>query len=232
VFTEIIGIIGDKKPGYGPHTATENAIMHSSKQLGIGIKIEWIPTDCVKSGRTKLQDYAALWAAPGSPYINTEGAISAIQFARENKKVFLGTCGGFQHTIWEYSKNVLGMCDSKHEEISPDAVNPLISRLSCSLVGRKGRVKLLKDSISFSVYKTETIEQEFRCNYGLNPIYYEEFKGTLLEITGFGPENEPRIVELKNHPFFVATAFMPQLTSTETEPDPLICKYLETAFNS
>ncbi len=71
---------------------------------------------------------------PASPYASADGAFAAIRFARENARPFLGTCGGFQHAVIEYARNVIGITDADHAETNPGADMPLIAPLACSLV--------------------------------------------------------------------------------------------------
>src|SRR5204862_344720 len=82
----------------------------------------------------RLSPFDAIWCVPNSPYASMEGALCAIRFARESGRPFLGTCGGFQHTIIEYARNVLGFHEADHAESNPAAALPLISRLACFLL--------------------------------------------------------------------------------------------------
>lgn len=75
--------------------------------------------------------------SPGSPYVSTAGSIAGIQWARENDVPLLGTCGGFQHVVIEFARNVLGIRDAEHAETSPDASELVVVPLACSLVGQQ-----------------------------------------------------------------------------------------------
>lgn len=77
-----------------------------------------------------------MWVTPGSPYKNLEKTLWAIRFARENGIPCFGTCGGFQHMVLEYARNVLGYQDAQHAEYDPYASSLFISALACSLAGR------------------------------------------------------------------------------------------------
>jgi CTP synthase (UTP-ammonia lyase) len=226
-----IGLIGDFKPDYQYHIATTDAIQHSADSLSIDVECTWLPTTKIERelDDSSFQSVDALWCAPGSPYESMEGALKAIQYAREKDIPYLGTCGGFQHTIIEYARNVLGFIGADHEETSPDSDTLFISKLTCSLKGKLGTVTLLKNSYVHDIYKMESIDEQFRCNYGINPKYLNEITKKNLAISGIGPEGEPRIIELHDRRFFVATLFLPQLTSSKGIPHPLINEYLRVA---
>ena len=167
---------------------------------------------------------------PASPYANTEGAISAISLARTQGIPFLGTCGGFQHALIEYFRNVLGKPDAAHAELDPQAEHPLISRLSCSLVEVTATIRLAPESLAHRLYGTDRVEEGYRCNYGLNP----EFRSLLesrddLAIEGTDDAGEIRIVRLRRHPFFLATLFQPERSSLKGLVHPLIRGFVAAA---
>ena len=121
------------------------------------------------------------------------------------------------------------MEDAEHEESAPNASNLLISKLSCSLVGVTQQVKIRPGTLAHQIYQTEAVTEQFRCNYGLNPKYRDEISQSALRVAGIDVEGEVRIVELSQHRFFVATLFLPQLSSTPETPHPLIMAYLKAA---
>lgn len=88
-----IGIIGDFNPSFPTHPATNEAIKHSATQLSTTIEIYWLPTPSLLTPESQktLEQFDGLWAAPSSPYQSKEGALRAIQFAREHNKPFIGT---------------------------------------------------------------------------------------------------------------------------------------------
>ena len=132
----------------------------------------------------------------------------------------------------EYARNVLGIVDAEHEESSPGAPTLLISKLTCSLVGKTQRIAIAPNSIAHRAYGGRKVLEQFFCNYGLNPTFRDQVKKGKLDITGVDPEGEVRIVELSDHPFYVATLFLPQMASSPKTPHPLIVSYLEAAISS
>ena len=105
----------------------------------------------------------------------------------------------------------------------------MIDKLACSLVGQAHAVQIVPGTRVFRAYGTEQAVEQFRCSYGLNPVYRETFAGGPLQVVGTDEAGEVRMVELPAHRFFVATLFLPQLTSSLQAPHPLILAYLQAA---
>jgi CTP synthase len=108
-----------------------------------------------------------------------------------------------------------------HEETAPDEPSLVISRLACSLVGETQVVRFLPGTLTYRAYGN---------SYGLNPAYRDRFDDGALRTVGVGPEGEARVVELSAHPFFVATLYLPQLSSAPGRPHPLILAFLKAAM--
>jgi CTP synthase (UTP-ammonia lyase) len=106
---------------------------------------------------------------------------------------------------------------------------PLISRLECSIAGQTRTVRITPGTTTVRAYGREEAEEAFRCNFGLNSKYRAQILGGPLRVAGVDDDGEVRIVELVNHPFFIATLFLPQLSSTLAAPHPLIVAYLRAA---
>ena len=130
-----LAILGELNPSSETHVATNSAIEHSKKVLKIDLDVSWISTDEISESLLKL--FNGYFVAPGSPYKDMEKALFAIEYARENNIPILGTCGGFQHMIIEYARNVLGYKDAQHAEYDPYASELFISELACCLRGRE-----------------------------------------------------------------------------------------------
>ena len=138
-----------------------------------------------------------------------EGALLAIKFARENGRPFLGTCGGFQHAIVEYARNVVGWADAEHAETAPSARRPVITPLACALVEATDAVQFLPGSRIASIYGCEESIEGYRCSYGLNPELQDALVFGPLRACAKDSTGEIRAVELDDHPFFLATLFQP-----------------------
>jgi CTP synthase (UTP-ammonia lyase) len=120
--TEIrIGLIGDYDASVVAHQSIPVALQLAAKELALTIVPEWVPTEEIQDVAC-VAGFDGLWCVPASPYRNMEGALRAVRFAREKRRPFLGTCGGFQHAVIEYARNVLGWTNADHAETAPDAV--------------------------------------------------------------------------------------------------------------
>jgi CTP synthase (UTP-ammonia lyase) len=164
--------------------------------------------------------------APGSPYRSIDGALRAIRYARESRRPLLGTCGGFQHVILEFTRNALGLHAADHAEYAPHAAELVIARLACSLSGQRAAVLLKPGSRAASFYGPEPVIEEYRCSYGLAPAYAPALERAGLTISGEDANGEARIVEIERHPFYLATLFVPQLSSRPQRPHPLITAFV------
>jgi CTP synthase (UTP-ammonia lyase) len=220
----MIGVIGDFVPGFEPHEAIASAVGHSAAALGVEAEVAWLDTPDVESA--DLSEYDALWCAPGSPFKSLDGTLRGIRFARENDVPFLGTCGGFQHAVIEYARNVLGFEDAQHAEYDPYASRLFISQLACSLVGQTMSVRLDPGSRAAGFYGRTDTSERYYCNFGLNPEHQEQLHDGGFRIVGSDQDGEPRVLELPDQRFYIATLFVPHTSSSPDEPHPLISAYV------
>lgn len=224
-----IGIIGDRNPSFEPHRATGEALRHAADHLGWSVDVEWLPTDALAAAPERIDAFDGLICAPGSPYRSLDGALGAVRRARQAGRPLLGTCGGFQHVVLEYARNVLGITDAAHAEYDPYASNLFVDVLACSLAGRTMGVQLTPGSRVADAYGGLTTREKYYCDFGLTPQAATALTAGGLPITGVDQDGEPRVVELPDHPFFVATLFVPQTSSTADRPHPLLVALLRGA---
>lgn len=222
-----IAVIADFNPDSKSHVATNEAIQHSARKLGQDVRADWLHTSTLSESQFAADDqYSGIWIGPGSPYADMEGVLQVIRTARENGIPLLGTCGGFQHMVLEYARNVLGIVDAEHEESSPRAARLFITRLACSLVGRTMTIDLKRGSKLASIYGQHTPREQYLCNYGVEPALVDTLLTGGLQVSGSDAEGAMRAVELPQHPFFIGTLFLPQHTSTAEHPHPLISAFI------
>lgn len=224
-----IGIIGDYTTRNTSHVATDAALGHAASEIGCKAELVWLPTDKLDSGGAGLESLDGLLCAPGSPYASMSGALSAIRYARENDRVFLGTCGGFQHAIIEFARNVLRRADAEHEETSPGAGTLIIRRMSCSLIGRSDCVRVRRDTMLGSIYRTDEATEQFWCNFGVNSEFVDELVRGGLIVSATDVEGSVRAVEHPRHRFYLGTLFIPQFSSTPARPHPVLVAFLAAA---
>jgi CTP synthase (UTP-ammonia lyase) len=222
-----LAIVADFDSKSKSHAATNAALAHSAHALGLKIEPRWINTAELAGGEKFLARCGGLWIGPGSPYANMTGVLAAIRLAREGGIPLLGTCGGFQHIILEYARNVLGFVDAEHEESAPEAARLFISRLACSLVGRTMTLAVEPGSMLHRIYGRSQVQEEYLCNFGVNPIFVDTLRGSGLAVVGSDEEGAVRAVELNEHPFFFGTLFLPQHNSTTSNPHPLVSAFLK-----
>ena len=235
-----IGILGDFTPEFRSHHATNDSLQHAAKKLKIQVESQWIPTkSLVEPGADAVLDSCdGLWGAPGSPYKSFDGMLKGIQYARVNDRPFLGTCGGFQYAIIECARNVIGIADANTAEEDPNGKNIVIYPVACTLPNQKPgapklsgigpKIRLAPGSYLAAAYgDKDFIEEEFFCNFEVNP----DFEWTAMEagfpIVARGPNGECRAIESPAHQFFIATLFQPQLSSRENHPHPLVLAFVE-----
>jgi CTP synthase (UTP-ammonia lyase) len=222
-----IGLIGDYDASITAHQAIPEALRLAAQERGIAVESEWVPTDQIRTAQ-RISQFDGLWCVPGSPYRSTEGALLAIRFARESRRPFLGTCGGFQHAVIEYARDVLGWADAEHAETAPAAARPVISLLECTLIEATEAIRLLPDTCIRRSYGCDEIVEGYRCRYGLNPALVRELTSGSLKIAARSQSGEVRALELTGHPFFVATLFQPERAALRGEVPPLVRAFIAT----
>jgi CTP synthase (UTP-ammonia lyase) len=221
-----LGILGDFNPEYPTHRATNESIQHAAKALRVPLEAVWLPTDEPQC----YEHFQGFLCAPGSPYKSFEGALAGIRYAREHDVPFLGTCGGFQHLVIEYARNVMGICDAAHAETDPYAPSLVVTQLSCSLVGKTMDVTITPRTQAARIFPGLQSSEAFYCNFGLNPAYKQALQTAGLKVSGYDQNGDTRIVELPTHPFFFGTLFVPQTRSTASSPHPLILGFCQAAL--
>jgi CTP synthase (UTP-ammonia lyase) len=227
-----LAIVGDYDPTMYTHLAIDAALGHVREQREHALEWSWIATSMVANDAAAgLALIDAVWLAPGSPYVSMEGALAAVRRARETRLPFLGVCGGFQHAVIEYARNVAGLPEADHAESNPDATTAVIAALSCSLIDKAAPVFLEPTCRTASIYGRWRIVERYHCNYGLNPTYRAALERAGLRIVGEDDQGDARVVELPGHPFYIGTLFQPQLESSPGSPAPLVRALVDAAIH-
>ena len=144
----------------------------AAHRRGVPVESVWLATPSLEAETPEsLRRFAAFWAVPATPYASMEGALRAIRFAHESAMPFLGTCGGFQHAMIEYARNVLDLAEADNVETSPDTALPLIAPLSCALVEKSGMIHFENGSRLRAIYGVTDTVETYHCSYGLNPRF-------------------------------------------------------------
>jgi CTP synthase (UTP-ammonia lyase) len=227
-----IALIGDYHPDIVAHRGIDRS-MALAAEANPSLTWEWMHTTSIGADpASRLGDFTGVWLAPASPYADEAAALGSITWARTRRIPFLGTCGGFQHAVLEFAREVLHLRQASHAETSPDSGWHLISPLQCSLVEREGMVHLVPGTRLRLAYGADAGEEGYHCRYGLNPEYagfFEDRAEGQLRISARDDQGEVRAVELADHPFFVATLFQPERRALTGHLHPLVRAFIESA---
>jgi CTP synthase (UTP-ammonia lyase) len=224
-----IALVGDHSERHTSHRAIPLALELARARLGAAVSWEWVSTRSIADPRQALAGFSAVWVVPASPYENPAGAFGAIRWAREGGAPFLGTCGGFQHAVIEFARNVAGIADADTAETNPGGRSLVVTPLSCSLVEKTGGVHFEKGSLIGRAYGSEGASEGYRCNYGMNPAYREALEEAGMRFTAWDDEGDVRGGELPAHPFFAGVLFQPERAALRGDLPPLVLAFVKAA---
>lgn len=221
-----IALVGDHDPQITAHRAIPLALELAGTQTSHAIRLQWLATSLI-TDNALLENFDGVWCVPGSPYQNEAGALHAIRFAREQRRPFLGTCGGFQHAVLEYARNMMGWTNAVHGETFPEAERALLTPLSCALVETIDSLQLEAGSRIAKAYGRQTAFEGYHCRFGVNPDFERDLLSQHLHAVARDSAGDLRAVELRDHPFFVATLFQPERAALEGRVPPLVRAFVE-----
>lgn len=223
-----IGLIGDQSEAVVAHRAIPRALELAARAIACDVQHRWLPTETITSDADFTQ-LDGLWCVPGSPYRSMDGALTAIRFARTRGIAFIGTCGGFQHAVLEYARNVLGWEDAVHAEVSNDPSRAVISPIGCMLDG-ENTVRFVAGSRLAAAYAAEESPEEYFCSYAINPAFVSRLLDGPLRATATDSAGQVRAVELDGHPLFVATLFQPERKALKDQVPPIVVAFLRACL--
>ncbi len=227
--TPRVALIGDRSANVMAHTRIPVIMDALLARESIALDPYWIATTDVSD--CDLSRFDAIWLMPGSPYASFDGALAAAKTAREHGIPFLGTCGGFQHALIEFARDVCGLQGAENAEVTPDAAEQLIILLECSLKGHEEAVMVVPGTLAAKISGAGRRTERYHCSYGLNPDYLEALASGGLRFSGFDDSGQVRIAELPGHPFFLCTLFQPELHGDGTQPHPAIRAFAAAAVH-
>jgi len=213
-----IALVGDRSPAVRAHSRIPRLLDALRDEDHLDLDAYWVPTP-EAADPAALAGFAGVWLVPGSPYRSEAGAMAAVHTARTRGIPFLGTCGGFQHAMLEFARNVCGMPQARHAENGPaSGADALITALACSLAGHEATVNLAPGSrIEELIGASRTIEG-YHCSYGIAAGHLDLLRAHGMHFTGFDDDGQVRAAELPGHPFFLATLFQPELAADGVHP--------------
>ncbi len=200
--------LGDRDPGYLTHREVDAALALFPAGT------DWVGTS--SSTARDLDGCSGIWLLPGTPYRDADAALAAIRYCLVAGAPFLGTCGGFQHALVELARGQAGIADAEHEETNPEAATLVISRLACSLYGEVRTVTPVPGTRFAEICGVEPFEGYHYCGYGLDPAYVAPLLRAGVVVGATAPDAGVEAIELPGHRFFLATAFQPQVGTSET----------------
>ncbi|MFE9254340.1 hypothetical protein [Streptomyces sp. NPDC006879] len=221
--TARVALVGDRSPHVTAHSRIPALLDALAERDRLVLDGYWISTEAAADpAACGLESFDAVWLLPGSPYASEAGALAAIRTAREQGIPFLGTCGGFQHTLLEYARHASGLPQVAHAENDPEAEDLLIAPLACSLVGHEGVVLLEAGSLAERILGAPRSVERYHCSYGPHPRHLATLREHGLRFSGQDEDGQPRVAELPGHPFFLASLFQPELYGDGSTPHPLV----------
>ncbi|CAM11962.1 CTP synthase [Candidatus Phytoplasma australiense] len=236
----VIGLVGKYVILHDAYLSIVESLKHAAYYYNSDIEIKWIDSEKLNSTNVKtlLNDCDGILVPHGFGPRAIEGKILAIQYAREQKIPFFGICFGMQLAVVEYARNVLFLDGANSTEIDEKTPHPVItkkiknSNLGGTLRLGSYRCCLQKNSKSEAIYQQTTIYERHRHRFEMNPSYVSLFeKNNDFLVSGFNPEkNLAEIIELKNHPWFMAVQFHPEFLSRPLKPHPLFKSFVEAAL--
>ncbi len=239
-----IAIVGKYVELPDAYISISEALSHAGVENNSEVDIKYIYSEDMEKEEeldTYFQNVDGILVPGGFGQRGIEGKINAIQYARENKIPYFGICLGMQCAVIEYSRNELGLEGANSAEFDPDTTHPVIDLMpeqkDIEDMGGTMRLgiypcRLAKTTKSKSLYKEEIIYERHRHRYELNNEYRNKLKNNGMLMAGVSPDEKlVEIVELDDHPWFVATQFHPEFKSRPNRPHPLFVGFVEAALN-
>ena len=236
-----VAIVGKYVKLEDSYISVVESLQHAGFVNKVKVEVEMVDSETIvrENVKEKLSKYDAIVVPGGFGNRGIEGMIETIKYAREEKVPFLGICLGMQMTVIEYARNVLGLTDANSAEFSNSTKNPVIHIMDTQKdVKKKGGTMRLGSypciiktgTIAEKVYGTNKIDERHRHRFEYNNEYKERLEDAGLTCSGVSPDgNLVEIVEIKEHPYFIAGQFHPELKSRPNRPAPLFVGLIKAA---
>ena len=232
------------------YKSLNEALSHAGISNNVKVNIHYIDSvDIETNGASILEGMHAILVPGGFGNRGVEGKIQAVKFARENNVPYLGICLGMQVAVIEYARNVVGLGKAHSTEFDPTTPDPVIGLISewkdadgsvqkrtedsdlggtMRLGGQECRLSI--NSKAYQAYQKDVIVERHRHRYEFNNNYRQRLTENGLHIAGLSIDNElVEIVEIDDHPWFVACQFHPEFTSTPRDGHPLFSGFIRSA---
>ncbi len=239
--TVTIALVGKYVGLHDAYLSVVEALTHGGIENDVKVDIQWVNSETVtdENAAEILKDAQGILVPGGFGDRGVEGMISAIRYARENGVPFLGICLGMQMAVVEFARHVCGLADAHSSELAPATAHPVIALMSdqVGVTAKGGTMRLgsypchLKEgSLAASVYGKLEIHERHRHRYEFNNDYRQALTAAGLSLSGLSPDGRlVEMVELANHPWFVAGQFHPELKSRPNKAHPLFRGFVGAA---
>jgi len=236
-----IAVVGKYTALVDSYKSIQEALIHGGIANDVKVRTDWLSSEQFEQGRgvDLLEDYHGLLIPGGFGPRGVEGMLMAIRWARENHLPFFGICLGLQCAVVEFARNVCGLEESHSSEFHEDASDPVICLLDSQLqVTTKGGTMRLgaypcmlqEGSRAREIYGAVEISERHRHRFEVNNAYRELLQQHGLTISGTSPDGGlVEMIEITEHPWFIAGQFHPELKSRPTRPHPLFDSFVGAA---
>ena len=240
--TTKIALVGKYVELQDAYISVVEALRHAGYAFDTDIDIKWINSEHVSRENVAelLGDADGILVPGGFGDRGIEGKIEAIRYAREQKVPFLGICLGMQLASIEFARNVVGLKEAHSAEFDPNTPHPIIDLLpeqkDIEDLGGTLRLglypcKLQEGTLAYEAYQDEVIYERHRHRYEFNNHYRQMMEQHGFVFSGTSPDGRlVEIIELKDHPWFVAAQFHPEFTSRPTRPQPLFREFVKASL--
>ena len=238
-----IGLVGKYVELRDAYKSISESFIHAGAQNQFKVKVKMIHSEAINKDTVShlMNGLHGVLVAPGFGARGVEGKIEAIQFVRENKIPFLGICLGMQCAVVEFGRNVLGMKDAHSTEMNPETAFPVIDIMPDQKdIDQKGGTMrlgawpctIVSSSKAYNIYGESEISERHRHRYEFNNAYRGKFEESGMIASGINKDkNLVEMIELRNHPWFIAVQFHPEYKSTVASPHPLFVSFVAAAIN-
>lgn len=239
VTVALIGKYVELKDSY---KSIAEAFNHAGAANGVAVDVRWIHSEDLnpRNAMETLQGVDGILVAPGFGSRGMDGKLEAIRYARESKIPFFGICLGMQMAVVEFARNVLGYPDAHSTEMKEYTQHPVISLMAeqKTVLNKGGTMrlgaypcKLTPGTKAAQAYgNADLIEERHRHRFEFNNDYKQQYEQAGMLCTGINPDSGlVEIIELTNHPFFLAAQFHPEYKSTVMNPHPLFVAFIQAA---
>ncbi len=238
----VIALVGKYMALRDAYLSIIESLYHSGLYWDTEVKVKLIPAEDLESNRAEdlLKGVDAILVPGGFGERGIEGKINAIKVARQEKIPFLGVCLGMQCAVIEFARNVAGLTEAHSTEFNPDTAQPVINLLTASrkegtLVNRRLGAKpftVRKNTFAGQAYRTDRVTERHRHSYKFNNFYRRQFEEQGMIFSGINEQedNLVEVIEISDHPWFVAVQFHPEFKSRFHRPHPLFKEFIAAAL--